>query len=536
MPIRGGCPLGKTCYICDMDNIKCSVKGLVYEAECLECQKVSNDVGPSPKYIGESARPFRLRVNEHFTNLRNWKLDSFMLEHWMTTHGLNMTPPKFQFKSRASYKDSMTRQLAEALLIEEEGSLNKRFEYGSNHLCRLESSIPDWECEKLREVEAMDKANRISNLHNFVTTVKNVMFLCENLSTNDPTNCAHTYRSIKRAVEMEPKEENKRLKAALVSTPKWEYRKSVEDWLEISPIEKSPVFELSSSLGSSFSRSTSMLKSTGVETLGLTPQLRKLLLKPKNESEEEESKKLLIETINLTRAALSRGLIDRDVILEEELVLRLDMNPFQKCSQVRNIQMNNLNGLSDRMDNLKLEHWQEDEDLHMLKAPTSVRKIQGVLCKLDKIKDMELEYQHFKFMKGVPVIINTLKKAKMEESLDLGSSPKLKSRKRSFSPSVGTQLGSLPKHSTSLKKKDGGQRKNLNQTFFVGTPERNFSLSTKIQTQGSGESIKRKKVGRRRLTSEGRQSLITSVFSPRQMRNSGDVVKKGGDDGEKETL
>ena len=54
-----------------------------------------------------------------------------------------MIPPNFKIERVASYKDNFTRQISEALLIETEGTLNKRQEYGCNTLFRLASGKAD---------------------------------------------------------------------------------------------------------------------------------------------------------------------------------------------------------------------------------------------------------------------------------------------------------------------------------------------------------------------------------------------------------
>ena len=69
----------------------------------------------------------------------------------------------------------MSRQLAEAILIEEEGRLNKRIERGFNHLYRLQSTKTPWEEENLMTEEMKNRANKISDLSCFVDIVKNVM-------------------------------------------------------------------------------------------------------------------------------------------------------------------------------------------------------------------------------------------------------------------------------------------------------------------------------------------------------------------------
>ena len=103
---------------------------------------------PPQKYFGETARPLRMRVLKHYNNLGNLRVDSFMVEHWMFCHGLNMLQPVFKFRRIQTFGDSMSRQLAEALLIESEGNLNKRLEQGHNHLYRLQNSKSPWEEEQ----------------------------------------------------------------------------------------------------------------------------------------------------------------------------------------------------------------------------------------------------------------------------------------------------------------------------------------------------------------------------------------------------
>ena len=118
----------------------------------------------------------------------------------------------------------------------------------------------------------------------------------------------------------------KRRKMSVSSTPQWEYRG--QDQLMSSPLAASPVFSLSSSvssLGSSFSDSKEERK---IQAVGLSPLIRKLLIRPKNESEEFENKRILTETRNLTRAALSCGLIEDDE--HEELDIDLIENALYK--------------------------------------------------------------------------------------------------------------------------------------------------------------------------------------------------------------
>ena len=71
IPILDSCPLGESCRICDNDSIKCSVRGVVYLAECDECNTIgevgADDISygslvESSRYVGETSRPLRMRA------------------------------------------------------------------------------------------------------------------------------------------------------------------------------------------------------------------------------------------------------------------------------------------------------------------------------------------------------------------------------------------------------------------------------------------------------------------------------------------
>ena len=131
-PITQGCPRGESCSLCDGSGIKCSKKGIVYEASCSECELTA------ATYVGESSRPFRERILEHVKNAAGWNSKSFILRHWMRQHGLQTTCPKFTSKIIASYSDPLRRQLCEALHILEKGTLNSKTEFNMNEICRLQ--------------------------------------------------------------------------------------------------------------------------------------------------------------------------------------------------------------------------------------------------------------------------------------------------------------------------------------------------------------------------------------------------------------
>ena len=108
-------------------------------------------------YIGETARTLRQRAGEHWNTLNNWSSNSFMLRHWISSHGTLTEPPNFSFKVLKKFTEPMGRQIFEALKIVETGYLNLKTEYGANHLCGLQSSAPEWEKDKLFKEKEEEK-------------------------------------------------------------------------------------------------------------------------------------------------------------------------------------------------------------------------------------------------------------------------------------------------------------------------------------------------------------------------------------------
>ena len=62
-----------------------------------------------------------------------------MLKHWVLDHAEETERPKFNIKVVASFKDALTRQLAEAVRIERRGGnvLNSKGEYNRCRVPRI---------------------------------------------------------------------------------------------------------------------------------------------------------------------------------------------------------------------------------------------------------------------------------------------------------------------------------------------------------------------------------------------------------------
>ena len=532
IPIINGCPLGNTCKICDGDAVECSVKGSVYRVECTDClEQMSTDsnldsgdsiINPGMKgdsshmYIGESSRPLRMRASEHYNNLSNLKPDSFMVIHWMDSHGLSMNPPRFKMKRVESYRDTFTRQISEALLIESEGSMNKRQEYESNSLYRLVPDKLSWEYD----LEARRRANHMSNLINFTNVIKSVREKCDYLTPSTVVSNTVFYDSrfnnTKRK-EMEDLTDTevsgsrnsgvKRKKNDITSTPIQTphnrfltYRQSP---VTESPIKSPKLFDLSlslDSLGSSFGSDGGWnCKNLRVET-GMSPELRRLLISRSKVNDTDGLVSLLKATIELTRAALERGLILNHEEEKENLKIYLENNAFFKP-----FGNNALDQITQMMNQVEIERhyvwdtWQAGE---YLKLPRPERR--GILVtNLEKIDVHKLD--------GVGVFnINPPVVGCVEMDGGVNTPARSHTRKREFSPSDTTQMGSLPKHPTKIKK-DVVFREKFNKSLFDGK---------KIETPDGSpvlrQSEKRiKRTAARRLSIIPGQTLITSIFSPK---------------------
>ena len=453
-----------------------------------------------------------------------------MVLYWMDVHGESMTPPQFQFERISSYRDTFTRQISEAILIETEGNLNKRHEYGSNFLYRLESSKSEWEKNKLIEKEIKKKANLNSDLLNFTNVIKDVLKKCNKSKDTVPnansagSNCRYKLVNKRKIMEEDyllGTVMEKKMRAEETSTPKRNFGPYRMIKPELSPIDKSPIYDLSTSidsLGSSFGIER---QPAPVLRAGLSPQLRRLLSKPCGE--EDDIQGLLKATIDLTRAAIARGIITGPNLGREvdEVSIKLENNAFSKHSGGFEIEP-----LSQMMEKISLDGWTNAmmwDNLNISEDRHTRRK--GILTwdleRVNVYKDLFAGSYILKPTCGnrvnrstdggmkTPDVCGTLL---MKEAT--GGEVKIINKKRRYSPTSDTQLGTLSKHSTKIKKSPG-QREKFNKLFFKKGLE-----STDLSGSPNLRPVKRSTVTPRRRLVPG-QKLITSSFSPRNK----DVVK-----------
>ena len=90
-------------------------------------------------------------------------MKSHIVKHWMNTHADLPSPPRMMFSITARYRDCLTRQIGEALRINnsKDNILNSKSEYQNNTISRLTIEESAWERrERSRVEEEEDKLNK----------------------------------------------------------------------------------------------------------------------------------------------------------------------------------------------------------------------------------------------------------------------------------------------------------------------------------------------------------------------------------------
>ena len=122
------CKKGGRGKICHKGNIN-------YEDKCNLCGEAD------AKYFGESARNLYTRAKEHEKKFMRQDENSFMFKHQTEYH--NNQPPDWSFKVIKSFKDPLSRQVGEAMLIKNHQGilLNSKAEFHQAPLVRVRQEI-----------------------------------------------------------------------------------------------------------------------------------------------------------------------------------------------------------------------------------------------------------------------------------------------------------------------------------------------------------------------------------------------------------
>ena len=102
------------------------VSSVVYQTSCELCHPPGIDKDKRPTrgmeqgegtYTGETNRSLFERVGEHYGDMESLEKDSHIVKHWFTTHPTLDTAPPFRFRIVGKFKDCLTRQLTEAVIL-----------------------------------------------------------------------------------------------------------------------------------------------------------------------------------------------------------------------------------------------------------------------------------------------------------------------------------------------------------------------------------------------------------------------------------
>ena len=130
---------------------------MVYESSCTICHPggVTEKPGDSMVssgmglYTGETSRSLCERAGEHVAAAKGLERGSHMVKHWFLDHPGLSELPKFKFRIVGKYKDSMTRQIKEAIRVQNRpGNLNSKGEFGGSTIPRLVVEVTDYEKKK----------------------------------------------------------------------------------------------------------------------------------------------------------------------------------------------------------------------------------------------------------------------------------------------------------------------------------------------------------------------------------------------------
>ena len=144
--------------------------------------------------------------------------------------------------------------------------------------------------------------------------------------------------------------------------------------------------------GGSFERDLSTQKSYHNRNLvaaGLSPALRKLLIRPQEDDDDKfmNAKKLLRETLNLTLAAMWNGYVEGNPNSEEYKLSLLDNALFRRYG------LTNVDTMEELMKGLNIDEWQEQDFMNTLTPiqELEVKRRKGVLI-IDTLAEGKQSY------------------------------------------------------------------------------------------------------------------------------------------------
>ena len=133
-----GCSSGE-CPACKWgrgEGGPCRKSNTLYEFACQQCPSGNRAV-----YLGETARNLYTRGREHANNYTRGENESFMKKHQTTSHA--GVPATFKARVVESYKDCLTRQIAEGVYIRRSNNevLNSKSEWHQPALWKVRCEL-----------------------------------------------------------------------------------------------------------------------------------------------------------------------------------------------------------------------------------------------------------------------------------------------------------------------------------------------------------------------------------------------------------
>ena len=104
-------------------------------------------------YVGDTSCSMYERSKEHEKDRIDEEEDSHQMKHWVLDHTELDAPPRFKFKIISSFSDPLTRQISEAVKIEQRGEmiLKTKSEFNLCRVPRLKIDMQGWKAGKERE-------------------------------------------------------------------------------------------------------------------------------------------------------------------------------------------------------------------------------------------------------------------------------------------------------------------------------------------------------------------------------------------------
>ena len=121
--------------MCKSGGKMCHMNNVAYHLKCKPCELLNT------KYLGESARNLYTRGGEHVKKCDKKDQNSFMYKHQQEYH--NGEDPDFEMKVLKSFKDPLSRQVTEAILIKNHQGilLNSKSEFFQPPLVRIRQEV-----------------------------------------------------------------------------------------------------------------------------------------------------------------------------------------------------------------------------------------------------------------------------------------------------------------------------------------------------------------------------------------------------------